>query len=82
VTDYLNLTRAIPLGREQVHLAMKLAFCGGIEVNGPKGPAVVPRESKKMSSKEFSELTNQIVAHYSVLGVVFPNPDGPYEEEL
>jgi hypothetical protein len=81
VTDFLNITRDVPLGREQVHLAMKMAFAGATEVKGPKGVVLVPVESKKMSTKQFSELTNQIIAHYSQLGVIFPNPDGPWEEE-
>lgn len=75
VQGYFNSTRDVPLSAEQVHYVLKCSFIGADEVEGPLGTILVPKKSRKLSTKQFTEYCDAIFAHFSTLGVHFPAPE-------
>ena len=79
VASVLSRTRDVPLSNDQTHYVLKSAFIGVDET--PLGP--VPKSSAKLSTKEFSDYCDRIVAHAaSEWGFPIPQPGERPEAEL
>jgi hypothetical protein len=79
VASVLSRTRDVPLSNDQAHYVLKSAFIGLDET--PLGP--VPKSSAALSTKEFAEYCDRIVAHAaSEWGFPIPQPGERVEASL
>jgi hypothetical protein len=78
VRAHLNVDRVLPLNKDQVHYVLACSFLGQEET--PLGP--IPRETHTLTTHEFTDYMDRIEAHFSGIGVTFPEVDdegGEYE---
>lgn len=75
----LSRTRDVPLSNDQTHYVLKSAFIGTEQT--PLGP--IPKSSARLSTKEFAEYCDRIVAHAaSEWGFPIPAPGERMEASL